>query len=176
MSKPYVIVFAGVPGSSKSIIAYHLSITFSLPIFSTDNIRNEVKEDLLVNNINEPEALKEFEFRQGKRFQEILGRKQSFIRDGSVDRHWQEIKEQLASAGYSLCLIDMELSRDFMINLYSKTNRVKAIEELDIYLAQHTDFMKKYSSDVTVKITDQLFKDRNSIAEVAVCKFLMQLF
>jgi shikimate kinase len=173
MSKPYVIVFAGVPGSSKSIIAYYLSITFSLPIFSTDNIRNEVKEDLLVSNINEPEALKEFNSRQAKRFQEILGRKQNFIRDGSVDRHWQEIKEQLASAGYSWCLIDMELSRDFMTNLYSKTDRLRAVEELDAYLAQHTDFMRKYTSDVTVKITDQLFKDRNSIAEVAVRKFLM---
>ena len=172
MSKPYVIVFAGVPGSSKSIVAYSLSIAFSLPIFSTDNIRNEVKEDLLVSDINETEALKEFEHRQGKRFQEILKLKQSFIRDGSVDRHWQEIKEQLHTAGYTWCLIDMELSRDFMINLYSKTNRVRAIEELDAYLAQHTNFMKKYSSDITVKITNSLFKERNSVAEAGVRKFL----
>jgi len=172
MSKPYAITFAGVPGSSKSIIAYYLSMTFSLPIFSTDNIRNEVKEDLLACDINEPEALKEFKRRQGKRFQEILKRKQSFIRDGSVDRRWQEIKEQLDVAGYTWCLIDMELSRDFMINLYSKTNRVWAIEELDAYLAQHTKFIEKYSHDITVKITDQLFKERNSVAEVTVRKFL----
>jgi hypothetical protein len=172
MSKPYAITFAGVPGSSKSIIAYFLSIVFSLPIFSTDNIRNEVKEDLLVSDINKPGALKEFKYRQAKRFQEVLKLKKSFIRDGSVDRHWQEIKEQLDTAGYAWCLIDMELSRDFIINLYSKTNRVRAIEELDAYLAQHTKFIEKYSSDITVKITDQLFKERNSVAEVTVRKFL----
>jgi shikimate kinase len=172
MSKPYVITFAGVPGSSKSIIAYYLSIAFSLPIFSTDNIRYEVREDLLVSDINNPKALKEFQHRQSERYREILARKQSFIRDGSVDRHWQEIKEQLDSAGYNYCLIDMELSRDFMTNLYSKTNRPKSIEELDAYLVQHTDFMKKYSKDVTLEITDKLFKDRTSLSETAVRKFI----
>ena len=171
MTKPYVIAFAGVPGSSKSIVAYYLSIAFSLPIFSTDNIRYEVKEDLLVGDINDPSALKEFKHRQQKRFQEILTSKQSFIRDGSVDRRWQEIKEQLDAAAYSCCLIDMELSRDFMLNLYRKTDRMWAIEELDAYMAQHTNFMKKYSSEVTVKITDQLFNERNSVAEAAVRKF-----
>jgi dephospho-CoA kinase len=44
MAQSFVIVFAGVPGSSKSIVAYYLSETYSLPIFSTDNIRFEVKE------------------------------------------------------------------------------------------------------------------------------------
>ena len=165
-----------MPGSSKSIITYSLSIAFSLPIFSTDNIRNEVREDLLVSNINEPRALKEYKRRQEQRFQETLKSSQSFIRDGSVDRHWQEIKEQINTAGYRWCLIDMELSRDFMINLYKKTNRAWAIEELDAYLVQHTNFMKKYSSDITIKITDQLFKKRNSVAEAAVRKFLAQPF
>jgi hypothetical protein len=172
MSKPYVIVFAGVPGSSKSIIAYYLSETHLLPIFSTDNIRYEVKEDLLVSNINDVEALKEFEYRKARRFQNMLKRKQSFIRDGSVDRHWPEIKQQLNAAGYRWCLIDMELSRDFMINLYGKTDRMWAIEELDAYLAQHNNFMGKYSSDITAIINDQLFKERNSVAEAAVRKFL----
>lgn len=174
MSKPYTITFAGVPGSSKSIIAYFLSIALSLPIFSTDNIRYEVREDLLVSDINEPTALKEFEHRQKERFQEILKTKQSFIRDGSVDRHWEEIREQLNIAGYNWCLIDMELSRDFMINLYSKTGRKKAIEELDAYLAQHTNFMKRHSDDITVRITDQLFENRNSVSEISVRKFLKQ--
>jgi predicted kinase len=172
MSKPYVITFAGVPGSSKSIIAHYLSINFSLPIFSTDNIRYEVKEDLLVSDINEPKASKEYNYRQNKRFQDILELKKNFILDGSVDRRWQEVKNQLNAAGYNWCLIDMELSRDFMINLYTKTNRPRAIEELDAYLVQHANFMKKYSSDVKLKITDQLFKDRNSIAEKTVRKFI----
>ncbi len=171
MLKPYIITFAGVPGSSKSIVAYYLSIAFSLPIFSTDNIRYEVKEDLLASDINQPHALKEYEHRQTTRFQKILKSKQSFIRDGSVDRRWQEVKEKLLASGYSWCLIDMELSRDFLINLYGKTNRVWAIEELDTYMTQHNDFMKKYSKDITVKITDQLFKERNLVAEAAVRKF-----
>jgi dephospho-CoA kinase len=173
MPKPYIIAFAGVPGSSKSIIAYYLSETFLLPIFSTDNIRFEVKEDLLVSNINEAGALKEFERRRAKRFQSLLKRKQSLILDGSVDRRWREIKQQLIAAGYRWCLIDMELSRDFMINLYSKTNRMWAIEELDTYLAEHNNFMGEYSSDITVEIKDQLFKERNLVIEAAVRKCLV---
>jgi hypothetical protein len=172
MSKPYVITFAGVPGSSKSIIAYSLSEVFSLPIFSTDNIRYEVREDLGVGNINEPKALKEFEHRQATRFRQMLARKQDFIRDGSVDRHWSEIKEQLVSSGYRWCLIDMELSKGFLISLYSKTRRLGAIDELDAYFEQHSNFMKESSSDVTLKITDQLFKDRTLAAEAAVRNFL----
>jgi hypothetical protein len=171
MTKPYVITFAGVPGSSKSIIAFSLSMTFSLPIFSTDNIRYEVKEDLLVENINVPAALKEFHLRQQTRFQNILDTKKNFIRDGSVDRRWQEIKDQLDGAGYTYCLIDMELSKDFMINLYRKTGRTWAIEELDAYMAQHIAFMENYSDDITIKITDQLFKKRSEVAEIAVQKF-----
>src|ERR1700722_19094343 len=134
MPKPYVITFAGVPGSSKSIIAYYLSEVFSLPILSTDNIRFEVKEDLLIDNINEPKALKEFGLRQSRRFHQMLNRKMNFIRDGRVDRHWPEVKEQLQSAGYDWCLIDMELSKDFLLNLYSKTSRPRAIRELNSYL------------------------------------------
>ncbi|MGD0284582.1 MAG: hypothetical protein ABSB12_03250, partial [Candidatus Saccharimonadales bacterium] len=127
--------------------------------------------DLLVGDINDPDALKEYYYRRQKRFQDILKSKQSFIQDGSVDRRWQEIKVQLTAAGYAYCLIDMELSRDFMLNLYIKTDRKWAIEELDAYLAQHTTFMRKYSGDVTVKITDKLFKERDSVAEAAVRKF-----
>jgi hypothetical protein len=172
MSKPYIVTFAGVPGSSKSIIAYFLSITFSLPIFSTDNIRFEVKEDLLALDSNEPKVREEYNRRQTKRFQQILEQKKNFILDGSVDRRWHELKDQLSNSGYTWCLIDMELSKDFLLNLYSKTGRLRAIEELDDYLAQHLEFMKRYSSDVTVKITDELFKDRNSVAQTALRKFL----
>jgi hypothetical protein len=172
MAQSFVIVFAGVPGSSKSIVAYYLSETYSLPIFSTDNIRFEVKEDFLVGSINEPRALKEFERRQAKRFSNLITQQKDFIRDGSVDRHWDDIKKQLKSANYKWCLIDMELSRDFLLTLYHETGRLQAIKELDGYLKQHESFMEAYESDVYIKITDATFKDRNKVAKEALSKFL----
>jgi hypothetical protein len=174
MTSPFVIVFAGVPGSSKSIIAFYLSETFSMPIFSTDNIRFEVREDLLVTTITVPRALKEFESRQAKRFNRMLTQKKSFIRDGSVDRHWENIKTQIEKAGYKWCMIDMGLSRDFLLTLYTKTGRLEAIDELDIYLEQHNNFIKSYSSDIYVKITDATFIDRNQIAEKSIREFLAE--
>jgi 2-phosphoglycerate kinase len=60
MSKPYVVIFSGVPGSSKSIISNYLSYKFNLPILNNDQIRWEVCEDYLIDSIHISGAKEEF--------------------------------------------------------------------------------------------------------------------
>ncbi|MEX1995712.1 MAG: hypothetical protein WD887_02965, partial [Candidatus Saccharimonadales bacterium] len=80
--KPYAVVFAGVPGSSKTIISNYLSGKFGLPVFNNDQLRNEVKEDMLADNINIPAVLAEFERRQTQRRLEVLATGRPIIFDG----------------------------------------------------------------------------------------------
>jgi L-rhamnose mutarotase len=173
-SKPFAVVFAGVPGSSKSIIASYLSINFFLPIFTTDIIRDEVKEEKLVDNINEPSALNEYEKRRKERWEKLLATRQSFIYDASVDRSWPEVRQDLSNAGYEWFLIDMELTKSFLVKLYSKTGRQKAVKDLDEleYFKQHQDFMSDHSADVSLKITDDKFNGRASLAAQALNEYI----
>ncbi|HEX7633167.1 MAG TPA: AAA family ATPase [Candidatus Saccharimonadales bacterium] len=170
--KPYIVTYAGVPGSSKSIVAHHLSVAFSLPIFSTDNIRFEVKEDLRAADITLPEPLREYERRYDERWEALLASGKSCIFDASMDRRWETVKQQLVEAGYDWYLIDMELSRDFLLELYGSTKRQKAIEELDAYLRQHKMFIERYAADVSLQIDDQGFAKRLQLAENGLRTFL----
>jgi hypothetical protein len=173
MSKsPYVVVFAGAQGSSKSIVAHYLSMRFDLPILDRDTIRSEVKEEFLVSNINEPHALEEFEKRFEERWRQALASRQDFILDGSVDRSWPDTKKELQAAGYKWFMVDMELSRSFFVKLFSATDRKDVIAELDRYLSDHKKFMQKYSGDVTVKVTDDTFNQRVHVATNGLREFL----
>jgi predicted kinase len=172
MKQPFAVVFAGAPGSSKSIVAHHLSIEFNLPIINRDIIRSEVKEDLLVDSINQPQAKKEFEKRFEERWQAILNAQKPIILDGSIDRSWEKLKVQLETAGYRWLIIDMELPRKFFVKLFIATKRPKAIEQLDGYLEDHRKFMKRYGSEVDIKIDDNLFPRRLEVTTSALKEFL----
>jgi len=187
MSKPYAIVFAGVPGSSKTIVAHYLSAKFNLPIFSSDVLRYEIKEDLyleslsikedlMFDNINNiPGAIDEFEKRMTARRLELLAAGQPVIFDGSVDRRWAETKKQLQDNDYTWFMIDKELSRPFLEELFAKTGRANFLPQLDNYYRHHQDFLDKYSLDISLKITDDLFKNRNQVAAQALEKYLDSL-
>lgn len=173
--KPYVVTFAGVPGTSKSIISQHLSCTFYIPSFANDRVRDEVKEEFLTADINDPDALAEYERRAATRRGVLFDTHKSFIIDSSVDRKWEQIKQQIQNAGYAYFLISMELSEEFMMNLYSKTNRHEAIDLLPHYMEQHQNFTKQFSQDISIAITDNLFNQRLLAAEEALQKFLHTL-
>lgn len=181
--KPYAVVFSGVPGSSKSIVAFYLSGKFGLPIFSNDQLRYEVKEDMLINElilpedlaakgINVPEALAEFERRLTQRVDELLSTKRPIVLDGSVDRRWEERKSQLKKHGYDWFLINMELSRQFLEWLFSATGRSSSIPQLDRYIKDHQEFLEKYDSEINLEITDNTFKDRLILSEQALKGFI----
>jgi len=187
MTKPYAIVFAGVPGSSKTIVAHYLSAKFHLPIFSSDVLRYEVKEDMYLENLsikddlmfdninNIPGAIDEFEKRMTKRRLELLATGQPVIFDGSVDRRWAETKKQLQDNDYTWFMIDMELSRSFLEELFAKTGRQHFLPQLDSYFRHHREFLDKYAHDISLKITDQIFKDRNQVAAEALEKYIDSL-
>jgi predicted kinase len=183
MSKPYVVVFAGVPGSSKSSIAHYLSCEFNLPILSNDSIRYEVKEDLRVDslkikedmvfdNINHPQALAEYERRLAQRRAQVLSKNRPVIFDGSVDRRWEETKAQLLKSGYDWFMIDMELSREFLEKLFVGTGREFFLPQLDNYFSQHQKFLASFEKDISLRITDEIFGDRLSKTATGLNKFL----
>ena len=174
--KPYAVVFAGVPGSSKTIIANYLSGIFGLPVFNNDQLRHEVKEDLMLDDINIPEALAEFEKRLKARYLAFLGTGRPIIFDSGVDRRWAETKQLLQDAGYSWYLINMELTKPFLAKLFKATGRAGlATDYLDKYTAQHEAFIKKYAADVNLQISDDAFKNRLALAEDGLRKFIGSL-
>jgi hypothetical protein len=183
MTKPFAVVFAGVPGSSKTIIAHYLSGKFDLPIFSNDNLRHEVKEDMLVNNlvlredllqrgINARAALAEYEKRLNDRHSELLSTQRSIIFDGSVDRTWTGRRKRLEDHGYQRYMISIELSRGFLEDLFSATGRASSIPQLNGYFEQHRVFLEEYRDDVNLEITDVNFRDRLNVAANGLREFL----
>lgn len=175
MVKPFAVVFAGVPGSSKSIITNYLSVKFALPVFSNDQLRFEVKEDMMSDDINRPDVLSEYERRYVERFEELLATGNSMILDGSIDRRWAQIKKQLIDHDYYWFVIDMELSSTFLIKLFVATGRPKFLSQLPSYLKQHKEFMNKYSADISLKLTDGDFKGRLKLTERGLRTFIKSL-
>lgn len=174
-SMPFAVTFAGVPGTSKTPIANYLSCEFNLPILSTDQIRYEVREDLQVDDINMPEALTEYEKRRRERFERLLTQRKSFILDGSMDRRWSEVKERFEAEGYHWFMINMQLSKAFLLEFYNKTGRTDwAKQYLDHYLNQHNEFLVQFKTDVTLEITDDSFVDRLKLSAEGLQKFLAE--
>jgi hypothetical protein len=186
LNGPVAVVFAGVPGSSKTIIAFYLSGKFDLPMFSNDTLRYEVKEDMLVDRlvlpedllqrgINAPAALAEYERRLKERHLELLSTGRSIIFDGSVDRTWTERKQRLIDHGYTYYLISIELSRPFLEALFSATGRASSIAELDHYFEHHERWLELYAGDVDLEITDANFRNRREVAADGLSGFLERL-
>ncbi len=183
MEKPYAVVFAGVPGTSKSAIAYNLSWNFNLPILSNDSVRFEVKEDLRVESLsikedlvfstaNQNGALAEYEKRIKERRNTILAIGRSVIFDGSVDRRWGEVKEELQEHSYDWFMINMELSRPFLTGLYMSTGRESFMPQLSDYMEDHRRFLSRYADDIYLEITDEDFSDRLQVSVNGLRQFL----
>lgn len=167
------MVFGGVPGTSKTPIAHYLSCEFGLPIFSTDQIRYEVREDLRISDINIPGGVEEFEKRQRSRYERLISSKKSFIFDGSMDRKWAERKSHFTRAGYDCFLINIELTKPFLVKLFAETGRASwADDHLDNYLEQHRNFLAEFKSEINVQIDDSSFADRLEIAAEGLRNFL----
>jgi hypothetical protein len=176
LSKPFIITFAGVPGTSKTPTAFHLSYTFQLPIIQMDAIRMEVREDLLIHDGADPRVLGEYRRRSITRYQALLKAGVCFIDDSSADRSWKQQPTdqyyQLQEHGYDCFIISMDLSMEFIRKLYA-ANHSLSKDNLEELFNDHRQFLEKYSDDVGVHITDQQFLERMSICERAVKVFLV---
>jgi hypothetical protein len=175
MSSSFAVTFAGVPGSSKTIISNYLSVKFNLPVFNNDQLRFEVKEDMMVANINEPKVLAEYEKRYKERFEGLLLTRHPMLLDGSVDRRWSQTKLQLQQNGYSWLIISMDLSEEFLKHFFVVTGRPKFLAKLPKYIADHDNFNRLYSGDVGLSINDEKFTQRIKLSATALQHFLSEL-
>jgi len=179
----YVVVFSGVPGTSKSAIADYLSWNFQLGVLRNDSVRFEVKEDMRVKSlsikedlmfasINQNGALDEYERRIQERRRAVLSLGHSAIFDGSVDRRWPEVKQDIIDYDFDWFMINMGLSREFLVDLYSGTDRDSFIPQLPAYMEDHQRFLERYAGDIDLAITDVTFPDRLAISADGLSKYL----
>lgn len=162
----YIVAFAGVVGSSKTPISNYLSGVFGLPVFNADAVRSEVIEDRLSYDI--PEVEKRFV----ERLTDILKKGESFILDASIDRKFGEYKHKLDEGGYELFLINMDLSRDFLVKLYKVKGYNESLERLDQLLADHENFLREFGGQANIRIDDEKFLSRLKLVEGALREWL----
>lgn len=162
----YIVTFAGSPGSSKTPIATYLSGKFGLPIFNNDSIRTEVTEDLL--KFNE----EEFRQRSLKRLNDLFNQGDSFILDVSIDREWENFQEQLKKLDHKFFIISLDLSRDFLLKLYKAKNYQESFTNIDTFISDNQNFLKKYSDLVNLSITDTNFINRLSLSKNKLTEWL----
>lgn len=169
MNKKVLVTFAGVVGSSKTPIASYLSYKFNLPLFNTDAIRSEVMEDLL--SFDEQEYKK----RRDIRLSELVKMGKSFILDASVDREWAKYRKIILNEGYRIFMISMDISRERIINLYKTKNYLDSLERVETLYSEHEEFLRGYSNDVSLHITDENFLERLRLSEESLREFLSGL-
>jgi hypothetical protein len=159
MSK--VILFACPMWSSKFAIADYLSWNLGLPIFSRDAIRNEVKEDLGHWD------REEFDKRAKERFNQLLDSKKDFILDASIDRSWEEYKDQFE--GYNTFIISIDITQDHLEKMIEAKEYVKGVgDRLDKNYQEHLEFLEEYSDQVDLHITEDNFDNRLEVTLEAV--------
>lgn len=163
----YIVAFTGVVGSSKTPIANYLSGVFGLPSFNADAVRSEVTEDKLIYDI--PEVEKRFV----ERLTRLIKKGESFILDASLDRKFGEYKQKLAGSGFKLFLINMDLSREFLVKLYEAKGYNESLKRLDQLIVDHKNFLKEFGDLVNVRIDDSQFPERLALVEAALRKWLL---
>lgn len=164
----YLVTFAGPIGSSKSPIAHYLSHQFNLPIISNDVIRTEVIEDLTF-----PDE-EEFRHRARTRCLDLLQSSQPFIFDASVDRQWPNIEVDIQQSQYQVFLISLDISYSFLEKIHAYKQYHDSAGRLLANYQQHQDFLKQFSSLISISINDDNFKDRLSISADALTQWLKQ--
>ncbi len=164
--KNFCLTFAGVVGSSKTPISNYLSVKLLLPIFNNDALRTEVIEDLGTFNFEE------YLHRRDTRLKEILESNISFIYDASVDRRWADLKKWLDSFDYHHFIISLDLSKELLIQLHQVKKYFDSLNRLDQLIQDHNNFLKQFSSDINLHITDKEFHQRLKISFEAVKKYL----
>lgn len=150
----YCVTFAGPVGASKTPIAYYLSVNFGLPVFNNDAIRTEVVED--IRQLDQ----QEYERRRDERLEVLLTGGKAFIYDASVDRQWERLKEKFGNKGYRWFLVSMDMTKDFLHDLYELKGYEQAVRTMDRFLEDHKLFLQQYEEDVNLHIDERNFANR----------------
>lgn len=158
MNQKILITFAGAVGTSKTPITNFLSYNLNLPVYNNDAVRTEVIEDL--GFFDEAEYIK----RRDQRVMSIINNNLSFIYDASVDREWKKYRQLVNDKGYKVFIISLDLSKEFLANLYQLKGYHESATRIDELLADHDSFLKEYSTDANTHISDADFPNRLQIA------------
>lgn len=161
----FIITFAGAIGCGTTPIANYLSYNLNLAVFNNDAIRVEVMEDLL--EFNQEEFIK----RRDSRANELLSFNKPVIYDAALDRTWIDFKPKLDKFNYKCFVISLDLSKEFLVNLYKAKNYTE-FNALDRTFNEHQLFLEKHSNIVNLSITDNQFKDRLSLSLNAAKEFI----
>lgn len=161
MKQKFCILFAGAPGSSKSPIANYLSWKLNLPIFNTDIINTEMREDRLFQD------QVEFEKRRKERTEEAISLGYNYIIDFSIDRKFELYKDTLKKQGYECFIISINLSQEFLEKIY-KAKEYQALDKIAGWVEDHKKFLETYGNLVNLNITESDFSNRLRISYNAV--------
>ncbi len=121
-------------------------------------MRSEVLEDLL--HFDQVE----YEKRRDARIGTLAKTKRSFILDASADRQWGRVKEYASQHTYHVYIISLDLSKDFLLQLYHAKGYNESAKRIDQLIAEHDQFLQNYSADVGLHITNELFLKRLPLA------------
>lgn len=164
------ILFAGVVGCSKTPTANFLSTKLNLPVLNNDAIRTEVSEDL--GFFDEKEYLK----RRNERIKYIIENNISFIYDASVDREWESMKKIYPDKyGYSIFIISINLSKEFIAKIYKAKNYSWSSEIVDKFILDHEIFLNNNKEDVGLNISENEFNNRLQLSLEATKKWIDNL-
>ncbi len=150
MAQPLAILFAGAPGSGKTIAANYLSARLNLPVLSNDTLRRETH----LRTQSQQLDIAAFDKLHEERFKWILDHRLSFIYDASIDRRWPELEPHLAAAGYKWQIISFDLSDKLLQKIWRQIQGLPPRPQEPRWLKDHANFLKLCGSVVDLSITD----------------------
>ena len=149
-----IICYAWVIWCWKTPITNYISTKLWLPVFDTDAIRSEVREDLLVWDEDEVKN------RANKRLNSIIKEWKAFIFDVSVDRTRWKIKEILLKNHYNYFLISIDLDKKTLSNFYKAKWYDESMQRIDNVYEDHQNFLKEFSDDINMHINERNYQNR----------------
>jgi predicted kinase len=164
----FVIMFSGVPGTSKSQIAHHLSWNLGLPIFSNDILRTEIYAEM--GHFDNDAYIKLRDIR----LDQLMASGKSFIYDASVDRQWPQAKKWIYDNGYECFVISLNFSKNFIEGLY-KAKEDTHVEMVDQWFQEHTTFLKEYPKATSISIGNDDFAQRLDISLRKVSAWIQKI-
>jgi hypothetical protein len=167
MKSKFCIVFAGVPGSSKTPIATYLSWNLGLPILNNDALRSEIKEDFI--DYNHDEYLR----RRDERLKQLLASGKSFIYDASIDRTGPKLNSDFDQTdGYDMFIISLDLSSKLVHQLYGAKGYDDFNRNFEQWFQNHESFRENYDQIINLHIDDQSFPNRLELSLQSVKNWL----
>lgn len=167
MKQPFVILFAGPVGSSKTPLAHMLSTACRLPIFNNDAVRVQTSTE----HQSTIDVTSEYIDTRNAQLKDLLTDQISFIYDASIDRHWNTLSSWLDEYHYTYFIISIDISAT-LITEHKQTEQSELVAQT---LADHASFLRAHAEKVNLHITDHTFQDRFTLIRNAVSDWISSL-